>query len=147
MRKSVSRRLCFSAGHRLVGHEGGCRHVHGHNYQVEIHATAEHLDGVGRVIDFSVLKKLVGGWIDQNWDHAMILWKEDQIAELWEPDGWLAGHRYHLMDTNPTAENMAAYLLNNVCPSVLAGTDVAVFKVVVHETENCYAVAELEASA
>jgi 6-pyruvoyltetrahydropterin/6-carboxytetrahydropterin synthase len=44
---------------------------------------------------------------------------------------------------NPTAENMADYILRTVCPQVLADTAVAVTKVVVWETPNCCAEASL----
>lgn len=57
---TVVRRLSFSAGHRLVGHEGKCAVFHGHNYLVYFHATAEHLDAMGRVVDFGVLKERLG---------------------------------------------------------------------------------------
>jgi 6-pyruvoyltetrahydropterin/6-carboxytetrahydropterin synthase len=51
--------------------------------------------------------------------------------------------KLYLMPTNPTAENMANYLLRSICPMVLADTGVVVSKVVVRETENCWAEATL----
>jgi len=58
---TIVRTVQFSAGHRLWQHESKCAHIHGHNYVVEFHATAEHLDSVGRVIDFSVFRDRLGG--------------------------------------------------------------------------------------
>jgi 6-pyruvoyltetrahydropterin/6-carboxytetrahydropterin synthase len=40
---------------------------------------------------------------------------------------------------NPTAENLAKYLLWEVCPKLLKGAGVIVYKVVFRETDNCYA--------
>lgn len=138
---TCTRRIQFCAGHRVMGHEGKCRNLHGHNYVVFVTAQADELDSVGRVIDFSVLKEKVGGWIDEHWDHGFVLWHEDYeaiAAVTYSPDQKVA-----FMPTNPTAENMADYLLRNACPIVLKGTGVVVTKVVVWETENCYAEATL----
>lgn len=136
-----TRRLTFAAGHRVYKHESKCAWLHGHNYVVEIDASAEQLDAVGRVIDFSVLKEKVGGWLDLNWDHAFIVSQEDGEARMHV--GAVQGQKLYTMPSNPTAENMAQFLLMVVCPSVLKDTGVAVTRVVVHETENCKAEAVL----
>lgn len=135
---NVTRVLEFDAAHRVMNHESKCATLHGHRYKIEIVARADKLDAIGRVIDFSVLKDKVGGWIDLHWDHTTIVCKDDRdtIAGLFMIPGykpcWLA-------PWNPTAENMADHLLRVVCPEVLAGLGVEVFKVVVHETPNCRA--------
>ena len=134
---TCTRRIQFCSGHRVFGHEGKCRHLHGHNYVAFITAEAEELDSVGRVIDFSVLKELVGGWIDRNWDHGCVLWAGDTEALLavkaCQPS------KIFELPNNPTAENMADFLLLIVCPAVLKETGVVVTKIVLWETENCYA--------
>lgn len=142
---TCTRRLQFCAGHRVMGHENKCAHLHGHNYVVELTAASE-LDSIGRVIDFSVLKMLVGSWIEQQWDHGFILNKDDRdaiaiVADFIPRDG--AKQKIHLMPYNPTAENMAKYLLEVIGPATLAGTGVRLVGVVVHETENCKAEATL----
>ena len=136
----VIRRIHFSAGHRLVGHEGACAYLHGHNYLVFIHASGD-LDPVGRVIDFAVLKERVGGWILEHWDHGFIVASHDEDARR-ALESFTSGglkQKTYVLDRNPTAENMAAYLALEVSPRVLAGTGVRVTKVVVQETENCFA--------
>jgi 6-pyruvoyltetrahydropterin/6-carboxytetrahydropterin synthase len=133
------RRLQFCAGHRVMGHENKCAKPHGHNYVVYLHAAAESLDNVGRVIDFSVLKERVGTWIDQYWDHCFIVHERDtQLIQALRSFSGLA-----FMRDNPTAENMARFLLEDVCPRVLKGTGVTVERVVLWETENCFAEVEL----
>ncbi len=134
------RRLQFCCGHRIVGHQGKCRHLHGHNYVVLLHAEAiEGLDDVGRVVDFSVLKNVVGTWIDDCWDHGMVLWKSDELAVRLQ-DWHLFEMRLYRLPTNPTAENMAEYLLYHF-DGPLATYGVRLVKVELWETENCYAVA------
>lgn len=141
---SCTRRLQFCSGHRVMGHENKCAHLHGHNYVVEITAEpsgGRGLDGIGRVIDFSVLKEKVGGWIEDNWDHGMVLHVEDPWYEVMakaEPT-----QKLRVMPYNPTAENMAKFLLEQICPQVLADTGILVTRVVVHETENCWAEANI----
>ena len=140
MRLTCCRRLQFCIAHRVVGHEGECAHVHGHNYVVYVHAESrEGLDDLGRVVDFSVLKMAVGGWIDHHWDHGVLLYEHDSIVGIWSKGGALEGHKHYLLPHNPTAENIARFLIEDVCPVELAGSGVDVFKVVVHETENCSA--------
>jgi 6-pyruvoyltetrahydropterin/6-carboxytetrahydropterin synthase len=133
----VTRRFRFSAGHRLFGHEGKCLHPHGHNYEAAITVEAQAgLDPLGRVIDFAVLKEAVGGWIDENWDHAFIVFDGDaeMMAIYAEHPEW----RKYVMDRNPTAENMAQVLF-------LAAYDrlkrhrVRVRRVRLWETSDCYA--------
>lgn len=150
----ITRRLQFCMGHRIVNHESKCCHFHGHNYVVYLHARSKdgiRLDSLGRVVDFSVLKKYVGGWIEDNWDHGMTMWSQDPYAPLWigvSDTLNLPGNdngKYFLLNDNPTAENLASYLLHEVCPSVIpAKYNIEVFKVILHETENCSATAQLE---
>ena len=132
------RRVQFAAGHRVLGHEGKCAHLHGHNYVVFFYAEADALDGVGRVIDFSILKERLGGWIDQHWDHGFIYFDQDEdLSRVFSEH--LPGHKHFPMPRNPTAENMAQYLLETVGPEQLGGTGVHLSKVVIWETENCFA--------
>lgn len=134
---TITRRLCFEAGHRVLGHESKCANAHGHSYVVYIEADGT-LDQLGRVIDFSVLKELIGGWLDRHWDHGFILFRNDLALTK-----GMRGQKLYLLNTNPTAENMAAHLLHEVCPALLAGTGVTVIRVTLRETENCEATAWL----
>lgn len=132
---TTTRRIQFSAGHRLWKHEGRCAHVHGHNYVVFFHATADQLDSLGRVIDFTVLKERLGGWIEEHWDHGFICHREDR--EIIDALSAVRGQKIFLLDANPTAENLADYLLRVVCPRQLTGTGVRIVRVALWETDNC----------
>lgn len=131
------KQIKFCAGHRLVGHEGKCANLHGHNYIAQIHVTGNEVDQLGRVVDFAVINRLFKGWIDDNWDHGMLLWEED--TEAIKALNSISTSRTFLMPYNPTAENMARYLLFEVAPDLVdevKGYDIAVSKVVIWETEN-----------
>jgi 6-pyruvoyltetrahydropterin/6-carboxytetrahydropterin synthase len=134
-------------GHRLFGHEGKCSHLHGHNYVGLFTARAKALDSVGRVIDFSVLKDKIGGWIEENWDHGFVYNAEDQFTATilaHAHTGYPLGQKRYALYANPTAEELAHYLLRTVCSNVLVDTGVQVVRVELWETENCNAVAEVD---
>jgi 6-pyruvoyltetrahydropterin/6-carboxytetrahydropterin synthase len=137
---TCTRRFQFCAGHRVFGHESKCANPHGHNYVALVEAEAEQLDSIGRVIDFSVLKERIGGWIEANWDHGFLVYSHD--VEMLSALTALNGHVF-VMRQNPTAENIAKYLLAEVGPRVLENTGVVIRSVTVQETENCSAKATL----
>lgn len=128
------RRIQFCAGHRIHGHESKCAHLHGHNYVAHVHVSAASLDDLGRVIDFGVVKQVVGQWIEENWDHAFLVFVDDEeaLAAL----RMVSGQRVYRMPTNPTAENMAAHLLSHA-NGMLRPLGVRVVRVELEETENC----------
>jgi 6-pyruvoyltetrahydropterin/6-carboxytetrahydropterin synthase len=142
---SLIRHLSFCAGHRLFGHEGRCAYLHGHNYRVDIEVEAAGgggvVDPIGRVVDFSLIKKRMLGWLDEHWDHSFIVFEQDASAlaavRLARPG------KYFVLPWNPTAENMARYLLEVVAPHVLADLGVIARRVSVWETDESCAVATL----
>lgn len=138
------RKIHFCYGHRVKDHESKCATLHGHNGIIWIHATpSKDLDQLGRVIDFSVLKEKIGGWVDKYWDHTTILFSEDhQTINLVQQAP--SFKETFILPTNPTAENLAKYLLWEVCPKELRGSGVIVYKVTFWETENCYAEQSLD---
>lgn len=143
-----TRRIQFCAGHRVMLHESKCRHLHGHNYVVHIAARRaedqDRLDMQGRVIDFSVLKEVIGGWIEANWDHGYLLHQHDHAAQAaMSAFSKVEGiqQKLYLLPYNPTAENIAIYLQETVCGELLAAKlpGIEILRVVVEETENCSA--------
>ncbi|MEM8680030.1 MAG: 6-carboxytetrahydropterin synthase [Planctomycetota bacterium] len=144
MSLEIMRRVRFCAGHRLLNHGGKCESLHGHNYQAEFYVTGDQVDDVGRLIDFAQLKKLFKGWIDDNWDHAMLLWDQDRetIAAVQA----IPGQRLYPLPFNPSAENLAKYLLEHVCPPLLKEAGVRATKVIIWETQEACAIAHVDAN-
>jgi len=104
-RHRVGKTLTFSYGHRIPGHEGPCVHLHGHNARVEIECAGE-LDELGMVVDFAEISRVVEAWVEDHWDHRMILMRGDPLAQvLIERD-----QPVFELDASPTAENLAAHL-------------------------------------
>lgn len=134
---SCTRRIHFDAAHRVMEHESKCKHLHGHRYVVEASFTATQLDELGRVIDFGVIQERLGGWVDTYWDHNTVLHEADK--ELGKSIAASTHQAIFYMPTNPTAENMAAYLLHTVCPALFAESGITCTRIRLYETPNCYA--------
>ena len=127
----VTREIHFCYGHRLLQYEGKCRHLHGHNGKAVITLEAPSLDGLGMVVDFSQIKRVVSGWIDANLDHRMLLHKDDPIL----PELRRQGEPLFLLDVNPTAENIAKLIYDHAIAQGFPVTQVALW-----ETHDSFAV-------
>jgi 6-pyruvoyltetrahydropterin/6-carboxytetrahydropterin synthase len=138
----IMRRIPFCAGHRLYKHGGKCEHFHGHNYVADFFVVGEGQDSVGRVVDFAELKARCKGWLDANWDHSFLIAENDENAR--QALSQVIPSRFFVMPYNPTAENMARYLLEEVCPTILEGTGGKAVRVRIWETEESYAEAGLD---
>ncbi len=147
MKQTAERYHDFSYGHRVVGHEGKCRHLHGHNGRVHFTVEAEKLDQIGRVMDFGVIKEKLCMWVEDNWDHKFMAWTEDQlmnkISNAVSEYPFSKDADYMLFESiiwvpfNPTAENMAEYLVEVIGPQQLEGTGCTLTHVIIEETRKC----------
>jgi 6-pyruvoyltetrahydropterin/6-carboxytetrahydropterin synthase len=126
----VTRQIDFCYGHRLLNYEGKCRHLHGHNGRAVITIEAATLDERGMVLDFSDIKRVVSAWIDENLDHRMILHRDDPAVPLLKK----LGEPLHLIDANPTAENIARLIYD-----FTASQGFPIVESVLWETHNCFA--------
>jgi 6-pyruvoyltetrahydropterin/6-carboxytetrahydropterin synthase len=104
----VTKIFKFDAAHRLYSYQGLCNHIHGHTYVAEITISAEALNSQEMVVDFKEIKQKIGGWIDENWDHALLLHSADPLSNVIKKV--IDMPRLYLFDSNPTAEAMATIL-------------------------------------
>ena len=103
---SVTKRIEFCYGHRLLNYDGVCKHPHGHNAVAEIEVRSASLDERHMVCDFSDIKRVVKGWIDQQLDHKMILHRDDPLLPALQQQE----EPVFVVDENPTVEHLA-YLI------------------------------------
>lgn len=136
-----TRRIEFDAAHRVLEHESKCKNLHGHRYAIEASFTADGLDALGRVVDFSVIRERLGKWVDENWDHTTILFERDK--ELGEAISDVTGQKIFYLPANPTAENMASYLLEKICPALFSDLNITCVSVKLQETPNCSVVVQV----
>jgi 6-pyruvoyltetrahydropterin/6-carboxytetrahydropterin synthase len=150
--RTVIRYHDFCAGHTVTGHESKCAHLHGHNYRVHFHVEARPLteigfpfdsmsftanpglDLVGRIVDFSVVKSTLCEWLEENWDHKFLI---NEIDPRYPALDDLDRDSLVVCDFNPTAENMAEYLVETVGPLLLKDLNVELVGVELSETRKC----------
>ncbi len=125
----------ISAGHRVYGHENKCSHAHGHNYRIHFYCLGS-LDNIGRIVDFSVIKELLCNWLEDNWDHKFLLSVDDPWCKTFHN---IDKNGLVVLPFNPTAENIAKYLVQVIGPEQLKGTNVVLHKCTVEETRKCAA--------
>jgi len=126
----VTREIPFCYGHRLLNYNGKCRNLHGHNGMAVITIESENLDELGMVMDFSDIKRTVSTWIDEQFDHRMLLHKDDPALP-----GLLAlNEPVQILDVNPTAENIARLIFEFV-----KSCNYPVISVTLWETPSCNA--------
>ena len=114
---SISKRMEIAGAHQLsLDYESRCRNLHGHNWIVTVYCRANVLNHVGMVVDF----KKINTAIHSRLDHTYI---NDVVS------------------VNPTAENMAAWILDRVNDELREvnkadGSDSECYKVTVQESEG-----------
>jgi 6-pyruvoyltetrahydropterin/6-carboxytetrahydropterin synthase len=126
----VTKEIWFCYGHRLLHYSGKCAHLHGHNGKAVITVETAALDPLGMVVDFSLMKKVIGQWIDDTLDHTMLLHRDDPLV----PELVKLKERHFVLDVNPTAENIAKLIYDH---AIKQGFPVA--EVTLWETENSFA--------
>jgi 6-pyruvoyltetrahydropterin/6-carboxytetrahydropterin synthase len=110
----------FAAGHALRNYRGKCENVHGHNYRAEVALRGAELDAIGLLVDFVELKRVV---------HAVL----DRMDHQWLND-------FPPFDAlNPSAENMAKYIYDEVSAALMTKEGVRVASVRLWETDTASA--------
>ena len=127
---SVTKRIDFCYGHRLLDYDGVCAHPHGHNGIVEIEVQTPTLDKRNMVMDFSDIKHAIKTWIDRELDHKMILRADDPLTPVLEE----MGEPVFKIDSNPTAERIARLIFD-----ISREQGLPVAKVTVWETPTSWA--------
>lgn len=108
----------FASAHQLREYKGKCENLHGHNWQVMVRVRGEKLDTLGMLMDFGDLKKLLKRSMDYL-DHRFL-------------------NETPPFDTiNPTSENLAKHLYEELGKGLPAGVEV--HDVTVWESEKCAA--------
>jgi 6-pyruvoyltetrahydropterin/6-carboxytetrahydropterin synthase len=132
---TCTRRIEFDSAHRILNHESKCKFLHGHRYALEASFVANKLDNLGRVIDFGLIRDLLGSWVDEHLDHNTILCRKDK--NLGEKIAAETGQKIYYLEENPTAENIAQHILEEICPKLFAEKNVKCVAIKLYETPNC----------
>lgn len=140
----ITTRLEFDAGHRIPNHKSQCRNLHGHRYVLEITLSgdiilAENTSELGMVMDFSDVKKIARDSIVDVWDHAFLVFKDDNIVVDFL--NTLPNHKTVIFPSVPTAENMAveAFKILKSQYQDTYGNHLTLERVRLYETPNSWA--------
>jgi 6-pyruvoyltetrahydropterin/6-carboxytetrahydropterin synthase len=128
MKATICRKIRFNAAHRLHVPDwdaqtnfkvfGKCNNpnYHGHNYVLEVKVRGE-IDPVsGYVMDMKILKALLENEVEDKFDHKNLNLDTSEFKDL-----------------NPTAENIAAVIYNNLRLKIENTKELTL---ILHETEN-----------
>ncbi len=145
----IGKVIQWDMGHRVLNHRSVCKGLHGHRYKAEICVEGDLVEKKdaseeGMVIDFADIKKTAQKLVQEELDHAFMVWEKDiELLEFFKNS---KGHKPVIVPFTPTAENVAAYIFNELKDKF---TDV--FKTGLHlqsvklwETPSSYALYESE---
>jgi 6-pyruvoyltetrahydropterin/6-carboxytetrahydropterin synthase len=86
----IEKRMEISAAHSLrLDYESKCKNLHGHNWHVRVYCKSRKLNENGMVEDFTLIKKRI----------------QDRLDHMYLND---------VLSFNPTAENMAKWMCNQI---------------------------------
>jgi 6-pyruvoyltetrahydropterin/6-carboxytetrahydropterin synthase len=85
----------FSSAHNLREYKGKCEDLHGHNWKVQVSTRSNKLDKAGMVLDFKYLKSELNKILEKL-DHKYL----NNIP--------------YFKKVNPTSENIAKYIYDNI---------------------------------
>ena len=113
----IGKVIQWDMGHRVLNHRSVCKGLHGHRYKAEICVEGDLVEKKdaseeGMVIDFADIKKTAQKFIQEELDHAFMVWEKDiELLEFFKKS---KGHKPVIVPFTPTAENVAAYIFNQL---------------------------------
>ena len=113
----IGKVIQWDMGHRVLNHRSVCKGLHGHRYKAEICVEGNLIEEKGAseegmVIDFADIKKVAQKFIQEELDHAFMVWDRDhELLEFFKSS---QGHKPVIVPFTPTAENVAAYIFNEL---------------------------------
>jgi len=112
----ITKQFNFEMAHALFEHDGPCKNIHGHSYQLYVtvsgipnNKTGDPKNGM--VMDFSDLKKIVNPIINE-YDHSTMLNKNSVHTDAAKNNALFG--KLNLVDFQPTCENILIDLVKRI---------------------------------
>lgn len=134
----ITKAFNFEVAHALKDHDGACRNIHGHTYELFVTIIGEPKaeDGHtanGMIMDFKDLKDIVNKRIVKLYDHAFVVSERSPWATSWDAQSC----KLIVLPFEPTSENLVAEyarILKEALPP-----DVKLHSLRLRETTTAYA--------
>jgi 6-pyruvoyltetrahydropterin/6-carboxytetrahydropterin synthase len=136
----VTKYYDFEMAHALWNYDGLCKNIHGHSYKLHVTVIGVPIDDSsstkdGMVIDFSDLKRIVKTNIVDVFDHSFVVNKNSQFDKTLNSNQMY--ERIHIVDFQPTCENMVIHFVNIIKPLLSNGIELKSLKL--YETATSFA--------
>lgn len=137
----VTKEFSFEMAHMLEGYDGPCKEIHGHSYRLFVTVAGTPCQDpanpkYGMVMDFGVLKRIVGGHIVDVYDHSLLVPRtaanEEMFSSLRE-----RFDKLRFVDFQPTCENLVADFAHTIAAGLPEGVELHSLRL--HETATSYA--------
>tara|TARA_R110001592_G_scaffold307299_2_gene580819 strand:- start:347003 stop:347437 length:435 start_codon:yes stop_codon:yes gene_type:complete len=133
----VNKLFKWEMAHVLDFHDGKCKNIHGHTYQLEVGIKGSvkplaNKPDSGMIIDFTVLKNIVNEQIVAKLDHTLVIWEKSKWLEKCE------GHTQLMtMPVQPTVENLLMWIVEQLLAAL--PSEVELCQVRMRETPTSWA--------
>lgn len=109
----IRKRFKIEVGHTVRNASSyRCSHsYHGHSAVIDVFFEGRQLDNAQMLMDFGLMKEVIGSWIDSQ-DHCMVLCNKDdpETIEFFKK----FNDRYIILPFNPTAEMLSIFIMHYV---------------------------------
>lgn len=136
--------------HALFGYPGGCGHIHGHSYELQVTVTAskknsasgddKYIDRPGFIMDFKDLKRVVQTQVISRLDHRLVL-SEPFLSD--QPE-YCQAKNLLVFEAEPTAENLLVFISRQLIPHINA--NLLLYSLKLYETKDSFAFWQNEAT-
>lgn len=134
----VTKEFKFEMAHALLDHDGPCKNIHGHSYQLAVTLKGKPVNDpsspkAGMVVDFADIKKIVNREIVLPFDHALVLNSRTNEHTY----SGLKDQKLILVDFQPTCENMLIHFAEKLKQTIIS--PLQLHHLLLRETSTSYA--------
>ena len=131
MHTRISKSFRWEMAHRLPFHDGGCKNIHGHSYQMTVEVAGEP-DADGMVLDYFDLVRIVEPMVKEI-DHGFLCHNTDTLIKEFLKSTSL---KSIFVDFPTTAENIANWFFERLADCFMPMKNIRELRIIVSETEK-----------